>query len=337
MATKIMDRGLSPIFKRSFTGHYCPSTVYTLISGINSSRFYTSLRGIWSRLNASNNLHGRTRCPSAESHVLHQRHIRHYTSFGEPCGVNLAGQGRVERVFLLHNVAANGHRTSVRLLTAPVANAESLVNVPETKVSFLKNGLCVASEDSGIPTATVGLWIDSGSRSENDKNNGVAHFLEHMAFKGTSKRSQTDLELEVENMGAHLNAYTSREQTVYYAKCFAGDLHKAVEILADINLNSKFGEQEIERERGVILREMQEVEMNLQEVVFDHLHASAFRETALGRTILGPVENIRSISRKDLVEYISTHYKVRYRTSRFEIPIGILKNHIVICVMVSLT
>ena len=72
----------------------------------------------------------------------------------------------------------------------------------------------------------VGLWIDAGSRFENEKNNGVAHFLEHMAFKGTKKRSQTDLELEVENMGAHLNAYTSREQTVYYAKCFSKDLGK---------------------------------------------------------------------------------------------------------------
>ena len=78
-------------------------------------------------------------------------------------------------------------------------------------------------------------------------------------------------------MGAHLNAYTSREQTVYYAKCFSKDLQRAVEILADINLNSTYGEQEIERERGVILREMQEVEMNLQEVVFDHLHDVAFR------------------------------------------------------------
>ena len=70
----------------------------------------------------------------------------------------------------------------------------------------------------------MGLWIDAGSRFENEKNNGTAHFLEHMAFKGTAKRGQTQLELEVENMGAHLNAYTSREQTVYYAKCFAKDV-----------------------------------------------------------------------------------------------------------------
>ena len=90
----------------------------------------------------------------------------------------------------------------------------------------LANGMRVASEDSGIPTTTVGLWIDAGSRFENDKNNGVAHFLEHMAFKGTKKRSQTQLELEVENMGAHLNAYTSREQTVYYAKCLSKDIHR---------------------------------------------------------------------------------------------------------------
>jgi processing peptidase subunit beta len=186
---------------------------------------------------------------------------------------------------------------------------QTLLNVPETKVSTLKNGLRVASEDSGIPTATVGLWIDAGSRYENERNNGVAHFLEHMAFKGTQKRSQADLELEVENMGAHLNAYTSREQTVYYAKCFSKDLPKAVEILSDIIQNSTLGEQEIERERGVILREMQEVETNLQEVVFDYLHATAYQGTALGRTILGPTENIKSISRPDLVEYVSNHYK----------------------------
>merc|ERR1719431_2355075 len=122
-------------------------------------------------------------------------------------------------------------------------------------------------------------------------------------------REPTGLELEVENMGMHLNAYTSREQTVFYAKCLTGDLSNAVEILSDILTNSTFGEQEIERERGVILREMQEVEMNLQEVVFDHLHAVAYQGTPLGRTILGPAKNIKSISRDDLTHYIQTHYQ----------------------------
>ncbi|XP_052871745.1 mitochondrial-processing peptidase subunit beta-like [Anopheles cruzii] len=185
----------------------------------------------------------------------------------------------------------------------------ALINVPPTEVTKLASGLRVASEDSGSQTATVGLWIDAGSRYESTTTNGVAHFLEHMAFKGTVKRSQTDLELEVENMGAHLNAYTSREQTVFYAKCLSKDISKAVEILSDIIQHSTLGEGEIERERGVILREMQEVESNLQEVVFDHLHATAYQDTPLGNTILGPTKNIQSIGKTDLQRYISDHYK----------------------------
>ncbi|XP_045447196.1 mitochondrial-processing peptidase subunit beta [Melitaea cinxia] len=197
----------------------------------------------------------------------------------------------------------------VRALATAVGYKEALVNVPPTQLTLLDNGIRVASEDSGAATATVGLWIDAGSRYETSKNNGVAHFLEHMAFKGTSKRSQTDLELLVENMGAHLNAYTSREQTVFYAKCLANDVPVAVEILADIIQNSSLAEPEIERERGVILREMQDVESNLQEVVFDHLHATAFQGTPLGQTILGPTKNIKKISKADLQQYIKTHYQ----------------------------
>uniref|UniRef100_A0A674EJA3 Mitochondrial-processing peptidase subunit beta n=1 Tax=Salmo trutta TaxID=8032 RepID=A0A674EJA3_SALTR len=219
-----------------------------------------------------------------------------------------AGRYLVKRNLLKTNVLTRSIVGSHRLLATQAAN-QVMLNVPETKVTTLENGLRVASEDSGLSTCTVGLWIDAGSRYENERNNGTAHFLEHMAFKGTRKRSQLDLELEIENMGAHLNAYTSREQTVYYAKAFTKDLPRAVEILADIIQNSTLGGAEIERERGVILREMQEVETNLQEVVFDYLHATAYQATALGRTILGPTENIKTINRGDLVEYITTHYK----------------------------
>jgi processing peptidase subunit beta len=129
-----------------------------------------------------------------------------------------------------------------------------------------------------------------------------------MAFKGTANRTQRDLELEVENIGAHLNAYTSREMTVYYAKCFSKDLPRATNILADIIQNSTFGETEIERERGVILREMQEIDTQMEEVVFDHLHTTAYQGTPLSWTILGPSENIRSIKRQDLINYIKMHY-----------------------------
>lgn len=204
--------------------------------------------------------------------------------------------------FLLKSVAAS---TSANV---SLSYQQSLLNVPETRVTTLNNGLRIASENSGGNTCTVGLWIDAGSRFESDKTNGVAHFLEHMAFKGTQKRSQTQLELEIENMGAHLNAYTSREQTVYYAKCFSKDLPTSVDILSDIVLKPVLGEREIERERGVILREMEEVDQQVEEVIFDHVHSMAYQGTPLGRTILGPTENIKSIQRQDLIDYISTHY-----------------------------
>ncbi|KAF7330976.1 hypothetical protein MVEN_02437700 [Mycena venus] len=180
---------------------------------------------------------------------------------------------------------------------------------PFTEISRLSNGLTVATESHPhAQTATVGVWIDAGSRAETDATNGTAHFLEHMAFKGTGKRTQHALELEVENIGAHLNAYTSREQTVYYAKSFRKDVPTAVDIISDILQNSKLENSAIERERDVILREQQEVDKQMEEVVFDHLHSVAFQQQPLGRTILGPKANILSIKRDDLDTYIKTNY-----------------------------
>ncbi|EME46793.1 hypothetical protein DOTSEDRAFT_52171 [Dothistroma septosporum NZE10] len=190
-----------------------------------------------------------------------------------------------------------------RALATPVSHAST------TESTTLSNGFTIATEHSPFAqTSTVGVWIDAGSRAETDKTNGTAHFLEHLAFKGTQRRSQSQLELEIENMGGHLNAYTSRENTVYYAKSFNSDVPNTVDILADILQNSKLENTAIERERDVILREQEEVDKQLEEVVFDHLHATAFQNQALGRTILGPKENIQSISRNDLENYIKTNY-----------------------------
>ena len=122
------------------------------------------------------------------------------------------------------------------------------------------------------------------------------------------KRSQAQLEEEIENMGAHLNAYTSREQTVYYARVFKHDAHKAMEILSDILTNSLKTEAAIERERDVILREMIEVNKIYEELVLDNLHEVAYPSSGLGYTILGPEENIKKISKKDIQEYVAKHY-----------------------------
>lgn len=179
----------------------------------------------------------------------------------------------------------------------------------KTETTTLKNGLTVATQYSPYAqTSTVGVWIDAGSRAETAETNGTAHFLEHLAFKGTSKRTQHQLELEIENMGGHLNAYTSRENTVYFAKALNEDVPQCVDILQDILQNSKLEESAIERERDVILRESEEVEKQVEEVVFDHLHATAYQGQSLGRTILGPRENIRDITRTELSNYVKNNY-----------------------------
>ncbi|KAG6491914.1 probable mitochondrial-processing peptidase subunit beta, mitochondrial [Zingiber officinale] len=190
-----------------------------------------------------------------------------------------------------------------------LADHTSILAAPETRVTTLSNGLRIATESTlAARTATVGVWIDAGSRFETEDTNGTAHFLEHMIFKGTESRTVRQLEEEIENMGGHLNAYTTREQTTYYANVLDKDVPKALEILADILQNSRFDEKQIERERNVILREMEEVEGQTEEVIFDHLHATAFQHTSLGRTILGPAQNIKTITKEHLRKYISSHY-----------------------------
>ena len=182
------------------------------------------------------------------------------------------------------------------------------MNAAGTKITTLSNGIRVATEETAGETVTFGVHIDAGSVCETEKNNGVAHFFEHMVFKGTSKRSQEDIELEVENIGGQLNAYTSRENTVFTAKSFKKDVGKMADILGDVLQNSKLAEAHIERERSVILQEKAEVEKSLEEVVFDYLHAAAYQGSSLGQTILGEEKNIASITRDHLVAYLKGHY-----------------------------
>jgi len=166
----------------------------------------------------------------------------------------------------------------------------------------------VATERVHAGTVTLGVWVDSGSRFETQEENGVSHFLEHLFFKGTSKRSQRELEEGVENIGGHLNAYTSREQVAYFGRFQKKDAQHGLGLIAEILLDSKLSAEAVERERGVILREMEEIENATEEVVFDYLHHTAFRGSSLSRTILGPRENIKSLTREDLLRYLKKHY-----------------------------
>ncbi|KAM9988100.1 hypothetical protein ACTFIZ_003473 [Dictyostelium cf. discoideum] len=180
---------------------------------------------------------------------------------------------------------------------------------PETKITTLSNGIRVATEQTYGEVASVGVWVDSGSVYETEKNNGVAHFLEHMIFKGTAKRpTPQSIETEIENMGGSLNAFTSREHSAYYMKVLKDNVPNAVDILSDILQNSKFETSLIEQERDTILSENDYIQSKEDEVVFDQLHSAAFQGSALGRTILGPVENIKSITRDQIQEFINENY-----------------------------
>ncbi len=178
-----------------------------------------------------------------------------------------------------------------------------------TRITKLDNGMRVATElMPSVQTASVGVWVDVGARHEHKDVNGVAHMLEHMAFKGTARRSARVIAEEIESVGGQLNAYTSKENTAYYARVLAEDLPLAVDILADILQNSTFEADELERERGVILQEIGQTHDTPDDLVFDLFQETAFPDQPLGRSILGPAETVASMSREALTGYMGEHY-----------------------------
>lgn len=178
------------------------------------------------------------------------------------------------------------------------------------RITTLDNGLRIVSEAMPhIETTSVGVWVDVGARCESKKLNGVSHMLEHMAFKGTQRRSARAIAEEIESVGGHLNAYTSREQTAYFARVLGGDVPLAIDILADILQHSTFEAQELERERSVILQEIGEALDTPDDLAFDLLQEVAFPDQALGRPILGPPDNVKSFSQPTLSAFMDRHYK----------------------------
>ncbi len=174
----------------------------------------------------------------------------------------------------------------------------------------LANGLRVVTEHMpGLESASIGIWVTAGGRHERVEQNGIAHFLEHMAFKGTTTRSALEIAEVIEDVGGYINAYTSREMTAYYARVLKEDVALAFDVLADILLNPLFDPREIEVERGVILQEIGQALDTPDDVVFDWLQEAAFPDQPLGRTILGPAERVRAFTREDLAGFVAEHYR----------------------------
>ncbi len=177
-------------------------------------------------------------------------------------------------------------------------------------VSTLANGMTVATDPMPqVETAALGVWVAAGTRNERPEINGIAHLLEHMAFKGTERRTAAAIAEEIEAVGGHLNAYTSREHTAYYVRVLKEDVPLAVDLLADILQHSVFDEDELARERAVILQEIGQAQDTPDDIIFDHFQAIAYPDQPMGRPVLGDAQVIRGMPRSAIIEYLSENYR----------------------------
>jgi predicted Zn-dependent peptidase len=173
----------------------------------------------------------------------------------------------------------------------------------------LKSGLTVVTQMMPhLESVALGVWIKSGSRNETEAEHGVAHLLEHMAFKGTARRTARQIAEEIENVGGEVNAATSTETTSYYARVLKEDVPLAVDILADILTESAFDEEELQREKQVILQEINAANDTPDDVVFDKFSEVAYRGQTLGRAILGTPETVLAFTPDEIRGYLSRNY-----------------------------
>ena len=177
------------------------------------------------------------------------------------------------------------------------------------KKTVLDNGLTIISEIiPSVRSIAAGVWIKTGSRFEYPAQNGIAHFLEHMMFKGTRKRSPLEIAQSLESIGGHLNAFTGKEVTCYYANALDIHLNRAIEVLSDMVCNSVFPEKEIPRERFVVLEEIKSTLDTPEEHIFDIFHEKLFPDDPLGRPILGTEEIVSGFERNSIVDFWRTQY-----------------------------
>src|SRR6185312_2362195 len=178
------------------------------------------------------------------------------------------------------------------------------------EITKLSNGLTVITDPMPqLESAMLGVWVNAGTRNETKPVMGVSHMLEHMAFKGTSTRSARAIAEEIENVGGYLNAYTSREQTAFHARVLKADVPLGVDLLADILINPTFAQDELERERQVVLQEIGQARDTPDDIIFDHLQSVTYPDQPMGWPILGLDETVSNFTQSDLRTYMAANYR----------------------------
>lgn len=179
----------------------------------------------------------------------------------------------------------------------------------EIRETVLPSGLRVVTDPmSTVESASLGVWVDAGTRHEPPAINGISHLLEHMAFKGTERRSARAIAEEMDAVGGHLNAYTARDHTAYYAKVLKEDSALALDIVADILQNSTMDGEELAREQDVVVQEIGQANDTPDDIIFDHFQAIAYPGQPLGRPVLGTEELVRGMGRDTILGYMREHY-----------------------------
>ncbi|TAN44084.1 MAG: insulinase family protein [Nitrospirae bacterium] len=177
------------------------------------------------------------------------------------------------------------------------------------KKLHLDNGIPVVMEQiKSVRSCILGIWIKVGARHESPDKNGISHFLEHMFFKGTKKRTATDIAIEIDSLGGDLNAFTSRENTAFYVKVLDEYIDRGAELLTDIFLHSTFAEDEIEKEKGVIKEEIKMVEDTPDDYIHDLFSKTVWGEKGIGQPVLGKRETIKTFTRADLINHVRKYY-----------------------------
>jgi len=180
------------------------------------------------------------------------------------------------------------------------------------KKTHLENGIPVVMEQiKNVRSFAVGVWVKVGSRNEPAEKNGISHFLEHMFFKGTQKRSARDIAVDTDSLGGDLNAFTSRESTTFYIKVLDEYYEKGIELLSDIFLHSTFPENDIEKEKGIVKEEIKMVEDTPDDYIHDLFNHAIWGNEGIGQSVLGRRETIRSFGREDLINHIKKYYGTR--------------------------